>query len=166
MPFKEYSKEKMRFYRSLILFGLILFYGLQNIPTLWMIFMRFLSVLTPFFIGGALAFVLNILVVKIECLLKYTSIRPSMMRKISVFGSLLIFVVIFGCLLFVVIPHIRPRSKISSSRSRRRRAILWCGLIRSPTIILSCRRWRKVPASAIWRISNMRICSVLYQTGC
>ena len=68
MPFKEYSKEKMRFYRSLILFGLILFYGLQNIPTLWMIFMRFLSVLTPFFIGGALAFVLNILVVKIECL--------------------------------------------------------------------------------------------------
>ena len=106
MPFKEYSKEKMRFYRSLILFGLILFYGLQNIPTLWMIFMRFLSVLTPFFIGGALAFVLNILVVKIECLLKYTSIRPSMMRKISVFGSLLIFVVIFGCLLFVVIPHI------------------------------------------------------------
>lgn len=34
MPFKEYSKEKMRFYRSLILFGLILFYGLQNIPTL------------------------------------------------------------------------------------------------------------------------------------
>ena len=106
MPFKEYSKEKMWFYRSLILFGLILFYGLQNIPTLWMIFMRFLSVLTPFFIGGALAFVLNILVVKIECLLKYTSIRPSMMRKISVFGSLLIFVVIFGCLLFVVIPHI------------------------------------------------------------
>lgn len=77
MPFKEYSKEKMRFYRSLILFGLILFYGLQNIPTLWMIFMRFLSVLTPFFIGGALAFVLNILVVKIECLLKYTSIGPA-----------------------------------------------------------------------------------------
>ncbi|MFR9254347.1 MAG: hypothetical protein ACLVJ6_01755 [Merdibacter sp.] len=47
-------KEKLKMYRSLILFGLLIFYGLQNIPMLWNIFMRILSILTPFFIGGGL----------------------------------------------------------------------------------------------------------------
>ena len=99
-------KEKLKMYRSLILFGLLIFYGLQNIPMLWNIFMRILSILTPFFIGGGFAFVLNILVNKIEELLGYTSLRQSLKRTISVIGALLVFFLVIACFLFVVIPHI------------------------------------------------------------
>ena len=99
-------KEKLKMYRSLILFGLLIFYGLQNIPMLWNIFMRILSILTPFFIGGGFAFVMNILVNKIEELLGYTSLRQSLKRTISVIGALLVFFLVIACFLFVVIPHI------------------------------------------------------------
>ena len=100
------QREKLKMYRGLILFGLLVFYGLQNIPLLWEIFMRALSILTPFFIGGGLAFVLNILVNKIEEVLGYTSLRQSVKRLISVFGSLLVFFLVIVCLMFIVIPHI------------------------------------------------------------
>ena len=99
-------REKMKMYRNLIVFGLIIYFGLQNISLIWAIIMRILSVFTPFLIGGAFAFVLNILVNKIEDLLKFTSLRASIKRWIAVIGSLLIFFVVIICFLFVVIPHI------------------------------------------------------------
>ena len=62
--------------------------------------MRLLSILTPFLIGGGIAFVLNILVSRIEDLLRFTPIRPRLMRIISVISSLLIFALVIGCFLF------------------------------------------------------------------
>ncbi len=99
-------REKMKMYRNLIIFGLLVYFGLQNISLLWDIFMHILSILTPFLIGGCLAFVLNILVNKIEDLLKFTALRASVKRLIAVIGSLCVFFLVIVCFLFVVIPHI------------------------------------------------------------
>lgn len=99
-------REKMKMYRNLIVFGLFVYFGLQNISLLWDVFMHFLSILTPFLIGGCLAFVLNILVNKIEDLLKFTTLRASVKRLIAVIGSLCVFFLVIVCFLFVVIPHI------------------------------------------------------------
>ena len=118
-------KEKLKMYRSLILFGLLIFYGLQNIPMLWNIFMRILSILTPFFIGGGFAFVLNILVNKIEELLGYTSLRQSLKRTISVIGALLVFFLVIACL--SSFRTFRHRSRISSGRCRAQPMILSIG---------------------------------------
>lgn len=99
-------REKMKMYRNLILFGLLVYFGLQNISLLWDIVKYILSILTPFLIGGGLAFVLNILVNKIEELLNFTSLRASIKRMLSVIGALFVFFLVIVCFLFVVIPHI------------------------------------------------------------
>ena len=90
-PDTQKYREKIKTYRGLILFALFVYFALQNLSLIWDIAMRLLSILTPFLIGGGIAFVLNILVSRIEDLLRFTPIRPRLMRIISVISSLLIF---------------------------------------------------------------------------
>ena len=105
-PDTQKYREKIKTYRGLILFALFVYFALQNLSLIWDIAMRLLSILTPFLIGGGIAFVLNILVSRIEDLLRFTPIRPRLMRIISVISSLLIFALVIGCFLFVIIPHL------------------------------------------------------------
>ena len=93
-PDTQKYREKIKTYRGLILFALFVYFALQNLSLIWDIAMRLLSILTPFLIGGGIAFVLNILVSRIEDLLRFTPIRPRLMRIISVISSLLIFALV------------------------------------------------------------------------
>ena len=105
-PDTQKTREKIKTYRGLVLFALVVYFALQNISLFWDVAMRLLSILTPFLIGGGIAFVLNILVSRIEDLLRFTPMRPRLMRIISVVSALLIFALIIGCFLFVIIPHL------------------------------------------------------------
>ena len=119
-PDTQKYREKIKTYRGLILFALFVYFALQNLSLIWDIAMRLLSILTPFLIGGGIAFVLNILVSRIEDLLRFTPIRPRLMRIISVISSLLIFALVIGCFLFVIIPHLyigREHHRAAAARS-------------------------------------------------
>ena len=95
-PDTQKTREKIKTYRGLVLFALVVYFALQNISLFWDVAMRLLSILTPFLIGGGIAFVLNILVSRIEDLLRFTPMRPRLMRIISVVSALLIFALIIA----------------------------------------------------------------------
>lgn len=68
----------------------------------------FLSILMPMFIGCAIAYVLNVLVVKVETLpiLKKSIIPGSYKRLISVLGAIVIFLLIIIMVVQIVLPQL------------------------------------------------------------
>lgn len=100
----------------LILVAVFSYWGLNNFELLSEIAKTLYQVLSPFIIGGALAFILNIPMTKIEKLLnKAIKKKTKLVRVVSILLSLLIFVVIILFIAFLLIPELIENVKMLMS---------------------------------------------------
>lgn len=103
------EKEELKKWMFLILFAVVSYFLINNLKFIWDIIVFIFKVFLPFILGGAMAFILNIPMVKIENLIlkrvKNEKLKP-LVRIISIALSLIIFVLIIGSVLFLLIPEL------------------------------------------------------------
>lgn len=89
-----------------ILFAAILFaWGLQHIPYFYSVLKTILKPMIPLFIGGALAFILNIPMTFLEN--KVIKIKNDKVRRgVSFLLTFILLLLVFGLILFLVIPEL------------------------------------------------------------
>lgn len=99
---------EMRKWIILILIAIFSYWGLNNFDKLLGVINTGYKVLEPFILGGAIAFVLNILVNKIEKYLDkwMKKRRPKLVRIMAIILSLLIFILIIVFTAFLLIPEL------------------------------------------------------------
>ena len=99
---------EMRKWIILILIAIFSYWGLNNFDKLLGVINTGYKVLEPFILGGAIAFVLNILVNKIEKYLNkwIKNRRFKLVRFISIILSLLIFILVIVFTAFLLIPEL------------------------------------------------------------
>lgn len=100
------TKEEIKKWMFLILFAIISFYIINNIDIVWNVITFLLSVMSPFILGGILAFILNIPMTKIEKQLNKKIKNKKVSRIISITLSILIFLFIIGFISFLIIPEV------------------------------------------------------------
>ncbi len=88
--------------------GALLLLLLKYSDSIFQIGQLFLSILVPMFIGCAIAYVLNVLVVKVETLpiLKKSIIPGSYKRLISVLGAIVMFLLVIIMVVQIVLPQL------------------------------------------------------------
>lgn len=99
---------EMRKWIILILIAIFSYWGLNNFDKLLGVINTGYKVLEPFILGGAIAFVLNILVNKIEKYLDkwMKKRRPKLVRFMAIILSLLIFILVIVFTAFLLIPEL------------------------------------------------------------
>lgn len=107
----EFQSRKMKQALFLISFGVILFWALNNLSLLFQVVGRGMTILSPFLLGIAIAFIFNGPMMTIEKYLygkkgPLRSIKDSFKRPISYILTFLFFSVIIFVLLFLVIPEL------------------------------------------------------------
>lgn len=101
------QKEQFKQWLTLILIAIISYWTINNLNIIGGAISKIFNVLLPFILGGALAFILNIPMTKIEKLLtKKIKNKKVPIRIISITSSLLIFITILAFILFLLIPEI------------------------------------------------------------
>lgn len=109
------DNKVFRSYMLLIAFGIVLIVAVVKVDLIAGFLGILLNLLKPFFIGGAIAFILNIpyslFVRKLEPKLKYGKLAP-IVKPVSLVGAYLLCVVIIGGVVSFVIPELA----ISTSR--------------------------------------------------
>ena len=103
------DREDLKKWMFLILFGVLSYFLVNNLILLWNIIVTIFNVFLPFILGGAIAFILNIPMTKIENFIlkrvKNDKLKP-LIRIVSIALSLIIFVLIIGSVLFLLIPEL------------------------------------------------------------
>lgn len=108
----ELNKNNMKKIMVLITASLAVFWCLNHLPILFQVIDRFMVIISPFLIGLCFAFIINILLRKLEGLwnrmpVKYSGRLERLRRPVCLsFSIILIFSVIF-IILFMVIPEIQ-----------------------------------------------------------
>lgn len=103
------EKKEFKKWIILILVGVLSYWMVNNLGVVGGVIAKIINVLSPFIIGGILAFILNIPMVKIEKLLsKNKNLKDSkvLVRVLSIFLSLLLLVLILGFVAFLLIPEL------------------------------------------------------------
>lgn len=101
------KKENFKQILILVITGILLFWFINNLALIGSVIVKLIKVLSPFILGIALAFVLNIPMTKIENgLNKLTKNKKNHNRIISIILSLIIFILIISFVLFLLIPEI------------------------------------------------------------
>jgi len=101
------QKETMKQWITLILVAVVSYWIINNFNIITGILAKLVSVLMPFIVGGASAFILNIPMTKIENFLNSKiKKQKGMVRIISIIISLLLLVLVIGFVLFLLIPEI------------------------------------------------------------
>ena len=104
---------EMRKYILLVLIGVLSYWSLNNIGIFVNIIKTFITVLVPFLLGGAIAFILNIPMSKIEnFIIKKFSLNRGVSRAIAIVMSLLIFVLIILFISLLLIPELIENVKM------------------------------------------------------
>lgn len=104
------TKEEFKNKIILITYGVILFVFLMNYKWIGNIVSFIIKIMTPFIIGGIIAFVLNVLVNIIEA-----KLLPKMKKGKRILSIILSLLLVFGfiiILLFILIPQIRNAGSI------------------------------------------------------
>lgn len=106
-------KEDLKKWIILILVAILSYWALNNITAIFNVIKYIISILSPFIIGIAVAFLLNIPVTKIENLLKSkTKIKKSKIRVISITLSLILLITIFAFIALLLIPELIENIKL------------------------------------------------------
>ena len=100
---------------EIVLIAIGCYWALNNFQIFWGIFNNILAVIMPFLLGIMIAFIINVLMIRIEKLLanvmtskKYTSLK----RVISISGSLLIVIGVIGIIITLIIPELTNAIKV------------------------------------------------------
>ena len=103
------DKHKIKSIRGLILFTAAVILGLIYSKEVWNLFALFVMFLKPFIIGGAIAFVINILMRKVEKLLFFKAngrIAQRVKRPVSILLSVLLLLLIITLVFVIVLPQV------------------------------------------------------------
>ena len=100
------SKQELKKYTIITTLVAIAYLIVTHIPDIINIFLTIIKVLTPFIIGGVLAYILNIPMTKIENILDKKIKKKTLKRTISITLSLLIFITIISIVLLLLIPEL------------------------------------------------------------
>ena len=100
---------------EIVLIGIGCYWALNNFQIILDIFISILAVIMPFLLGIMIAFILNVLMIRIEKILsrfildkKYTSFK----RVISIIVSLLIVIGVIGIIITLIIPELTNAIKV------------------------------------------------------
>ena len=100
---------------EIVLIGIGCYWALNNFQIILDIFNSILAVIMPFLLGIMIAFILNVLMIRIEKILsrfildkKYTSFK----RVISIIVSLLIVIGVIGIIITLIIPELTNAIKV------------------------------------------------------
>lgn len=100
---------------EIVLIGIGCYWALNNFQIILNIFNSILAVIMPFLLGIMIAFILNVLMIRIEKILsrfildkKYTSFK----RVISIIVSLLIVIGVIGIIITLIIPELTNAIKV------------------------------------------------------
>lgn len=99
------EKEELKKYMFLILFAILSYFIINNFSEILKILETFIKVMSPFILGGVLAFILNIPMTKIERFLKKKTKNKKYIRLISISISLIIFLLVISFIAFLIIPE-------------------------------------------------------------
>lgn len=94
---------------SLIAFGVAVYALLTHLDVLFIAFQNIFQVLEPILIGGVIAFVLNIPLVRMEALLrriKPLSQKPTLMRFLSLLLTIVCILLLLALIIVLVIPNL------------------------------------------------------------
>lgn len=108
MNIKEDIKD-LKKWMVLILFAVLSFWVVNNFNIIFGIISKIFKVLFPFILGGVIAYILNIPMMKIESLLKRFIKKDkynNLIRFISIILSLLLFVLVLVFIAFLLIPEL------------------------------------------------------------
>lgn len=103
------EKEDLKKWMFLIVFAVLTYFVINHFTVILKIFGVFISVMSPFILGGIIAFVLNIPMTKIEKFLKKKITNKKyykMIRILSIIISLILFLLIISFISFLIIPEV------------------------------------------------------------
>ena len=106
------SFNEMKKWIILVLVGVLAFWGLNNIESIFKMLGNIYMVFSPFILGAAIAYVLNIPMTKVEYLLKKAipdkceDKYKGLIRAVSIVLSLLLLLCIVGFIAFLLIPEL------------------------------------------------------------
>lgn len=101
MKIDEREKQLLKVAMAAILF----YFALLRTDVIFAIVSKVLEVAKPFLIGGAMAFVINVPMKKIEALLKKTKLKKGH-RSIALILTLLLLLLFISCFLLIVVPQL------------------------------------------------------------
>ena len=104
----EWNSKSAKTLFALVGFGVLLFWGLENLPLLGSIFGWIFALLAPFILGGAIAFVLNVPMKKIEGFLfpKANQKQEKYKRPVSLVLTLLLLILLIAVIFGLIIPEL------------------------------------------------------------
>ena len=106
----DLNKKDMKNIMLLILFGVLVYVGIQRIDMIWFFLSAFLNVVYPFLLGAAMAFVLNVpmsfLERKLFGSLKENSRGKKAARPVSLLLSILLVAGVMLLVILVVVPQL------------------------------------------------------------
>ena len=106
------SLNEMKKWIILVLVGVLAFWGLNNLELIFNVLGNVYMVFSPFILGAAIAYVLNIPMTKVEYLLKkaipdkYEDKYKGLIRAVAIVLSLLLLLCIVGFIAFLLIPEL------------------------------------------------------------
>ena len=102
-------KEENKQILKIIIIGIIIYWLLNNFGIITTTFGNMLNVLSPFILGGCIAFILNIPMKFFEKLFskgKRTKVKPSVKRFLSILLSLIIIILVVVVIVTLIIPQL------------------------------------------------------------
>ena len=104
----KFELRKWFSYFFLILAGIVSYVTVLNFSSVWMWVSRFFNVLTPFFVGMAMAYLLGIPCARIEIFFRYSknTFLRRRARGMAVLASYLLTILILGLLLRIFLPEL------------------------------------------------------------
>ena len=110
----ELSQRNIRKILYIVILSIVIFLGLQNIGTVMQVAKTGLGLLTPFFLGGAMAFFLNVPLQLIEK--KFFSSRRKLVgkakRPVSIILSILLVAAIVVLVILLLVPQLEKTMEI------------------------------------------------------
>ena len=106
-------KDGILKYLIIILIGIFAFWTINNLSTIFNLIKYILVVLSPFIVGGSIAFVLNIPMKRIEKYFQsHTKLSKNKIRILSIIISLFLFLLIILLVAFLLIPELVENIKL------------------------------------------------------
>ncbi|MGN0663698.1 MAG: AI-2E family transporter [Negativibacillus sp.] len=104
----EFNLKTMKPFFLLVAFGVLLYWGLQNLSFLSSILGAVLGLIAPFLLGGCIAFILNVPMKRIETTLfpKPTKISQKIKRPFSLLLTLILLLALIGVVFGLIIPEL------------------------------------------------------------
>lgn len=101
-----FSKDNIKKICCVIIFAIILYAGFQNIDRVFASVENLFAIVSPFIIGGAMAFVLKVPMESVENLLKKCMKKQKVIRPLSVLITLILVSGAIFAVCFMIIPEI------------------------------------------------------------